>query len=113
MNPITVVFRHKTEVDEIDIVLLGPAVPEEQVLRLDVVVNVAFRMDVLQDVEDLEGQVEADFAGEQLLAGLEDLLQVVAEPVHDEEAVLLVAVVVAATATVAGHAQRAQTFILQ
>ena len=113
MDSITVILRHQTEVDEIDVVLLRPAVPEQQVLSFDVVVNVAFRVDVFEDVENLEGQVEADFAGEQLLPGLEYLLQVVAESVHDEEAILLVMVVVAATSAVAGHAQRAQAFILQ
>ena len=52
VNPVTVVLGHQAEVDEVDIVLPGPAVTEQQVLSLNVVVDVAFRVDVLQDVEE-------------------------------------------------------------
>ena len=63
---------------------------QEQVLSLDVVMNVALGVDVLQNVEDLQSQVVGHLAAEQFLSGLKYFLQVIAEPVHDEEPVLLV-----------------------
>ena len=58
----------EAEVDEEDVVLLGAAVAEQQVLRLDVVVDVAARVDVLEHVHDLHGQVEGRLRPEQLRA---------------------------------------------
>ena len=105
MNAVAMVLRHQAEVDQVNVVLLRPAVSEQQVLSLDVVVDVPFRVDVLENVKDLEGEVERDFAAKEFLSGLENLLEVVSEPVHDEESVLLVAEIVTSAASVTWHAQ--------
>ena len=61
---------------------------EEQVLRLDVVVDVAAGVDVLEHVDDLEGEIERRLGAEELARPVaEDAGQVLAVTVHHQEAV--------------------------
>ena len=47
---------------------------EQHVLRLDVVVRVAVRVDVLEHVDDVHGEGEGHLAAERVLAALEGTL---------------------------------------
>ena len=53
---------------------LATAVAEQHVLRLDVVVRVAVRVDVLEHVDDVHGEGEGHLAAERVLAALEGTL---------------------------------------
>ena len=63
-----------------DLVLLCPPVSQKQVLCLYVVVYVSLRVDVLEDVDDLQGQVEGGLATERTLPVLEEALDVLPVP---------------------------------
>lgn len=66
-----------------------PPVTQQQILGLDVVVNIALAMNVLEDIDDLDRQVESRLDRKELLSVLEDFLEIFAVPIHDEESVLV------------------------
>ena len=86
---------------------------QKQVLSLDIVMNVALGVDVLQHVENLQGQVVRHLTAEQLLSGLEYFLQVIAESVHYQEAIFFVLNDGRTTATINRHTKGGQFPLLK
>ena len=103
MNAVAMIFRDKSKIDQVNVVLFCSTVAEQQVLSFDVIMNVPLGVNVLKNVEYFERQVVADLAAEQLFAGLENFLEIISKPVHHKESIFFVFDHGAATASVTGH----------
>ena len=73
--------------------------------------TIALVVDVLQSVNNLDGDGVGGFGRELLLARLEDLLEVFAETLHDEEPVAITLEHVTAGSAMHRHPKRSQTLL--
>ena len=83
------VLAGKTEVHQVGIVGCGWAHPQQDILRLDIVVTIPHGVHKLQCVDQLHGQPQRGHQRERLLPALEVFFKVGAQLVDDNKSVIM------------------------